>query len=257
MKTAILFLWLMVAGLVNGAILGPAWLSATVTASSGGGGFNPATDSDVKAWYKASSLSLSDNAGVNAWADSTANGNDLAVSGNSIAVFRTSVYGAYSAVATTNMGSSGASSLQRATWAGGSVSQPFTVCAVLIATNNAEYDSYWAAGSADSVLLYLGSPATYFRMYAGTLLSGPAFSTTIHTWVCVYNGASSAMYQDGVSVASGDAGTSAMNGVHLFSNQPHTSFGEMFLFEWFFIARDATSDVAAINTYLKTAYGIP
>jgi len=94
-------------------------------------------------------------------------------------------------------------------------------------------------------------------VYAGGFLSGSTPSSAFEIWTAIYNGASSALYVNGILDASGDAGTQGMDGYHIGADAGPGSFSNVDLAEMIRVPRALTVDErGALHAYLGQKYGI-
>jgi len=144
------------------------------------------------------------------------------------------------------------------TWLSGNVAQPFTVIAVIKATNNTSRQVWDGIASGAQAQLRLNS-SSEIEMDAGTSLVGDFFNVNVTRIVTtVYNGTESALFVNGNNQqVVGDVGTQALGGIQMGSDRLTTSFYRGYL--KYVVVLDgvvSVDDHNAIGEWLANRYGI-
>lgn len=136
----------------------------------------------------------------------------------------------------------------------GDIAQPTTVyfAGHLTAAKSGVFDSTDSGGTKRNHV-YVEETSTRWRMYAGTDVdSGDNAANVDYQGVAVFNGASSALYINGVSIAASDVGSMNLSGFRLGWNcvltgaySYHGSFGEVAIQD----AAASGTDLTNWNTY--------
>ena len=139
--------------------------------------------------------------------------------------------------------------LQLSTFAGGAISQPNVMFAVVRITELQSaiqtFISGVGAGAVNSFRLSAGDAA---RMFAGSTITGSAATTDLELWVGVFNGASSALYRGGGTAdASGDVGAQAMQGIILGALADLSTFQPVEIID--LVVNDGLLSNAEINAF--------
>lgn len=151
------------------------------------------------------------------------------------------------------------------TFSGGALSHPITIFIVAqIAAASVDdgttffYHDGIVAGSRAALYKQGAAGADTDRMYGGATLTNGNSNGNWNIFTELFNGASSLLYKNGVSVASGNAGTNTLTGLSLFSQYNSTA--------WFIgdvaecLIYSANLSNAAKNQmgqYFNAKYGIP
>ncbi len=137
-----------------------------------------------------------------------------------------------------------------------SLAQPTTTFLALKNTAVAPSDGRAFRGGLDSPIS-AWAWVQKWAMYAGTVLTSAVdVDTAWHQVSCVFNGASSALYLDGTSIASGNAGSTGGSGPWSLStdNQPWAGeIAEVILFDSILSAENQR----AVERYLRAKWGTP
>lgn len=173
--------------------------------------WTPASDSSLEEWHKADALSLSDNDPVVTWADSSGNGRELGQSTSGRRpIYKASVWNSKPLVRF-----DGTDDILTNTFAA-NISQGFVIFIVVKSTVADTYVFDGTSGNRTAFLFNTASPEPRIFGAAGTFIEGATgIMGLTNTWTLVYNGASSAIYSNEVSVATGNAGADAMAGLAL------------------------------------------
>jgi hypothetical protein len=132
--------------------------------------------------------------------------------------------------------------------------QPYTITFVAKDLNAGGFGGY--CGSTNSNLAIYINAGTV-SLTAGSFVNVAAPSAALHAYTIVVNGASSAIYVDGTSIATGDAGTGDLAGVEL-GGYGKSNAGIMFMAELKVSYTAFTSGQAASEAATtKSTYGIP
>jgi hypothetical protein len=132
------------------------------------------------------------------------------------------------------------------------INQPFTLFAV--ARNSAVGERL--IHTSTSSLQTAAGP--YISLNFGTSLNGTTLTdfTGQHLFSALANGSSSYIYQDGASVASGNAGSNALVNPTIFTRTTSTTSGTPYGYAMICYAVDKSTDRAAIDTALNNYYSI-
>lgn len=109
-----------------------------------------------------------------------------------------------------------------------------------------------SGGSGRNVLGDNGSGS--WRMYGGSILDGGTQDTARHVLIATYNGASSDLSVDGVSVVSGNAGTNGLDSLKLGFSTDGWNFCEGFRSSGGVLG---AGNLASALAYLKAKWGTP
>lgn len=159
---------------------------------------NPA---NLYAWYKADTLSLSNNDPVSTWPDSSGNGNDLTSSGGTRPTFKTGIQNSMPAVLF-----SGSQNMKNTTLSP-VIGTPFSIFAVFNATSVSSSSVILCTWNSNTNQLRIEPTQWEYGGYSGAMLGGTA-STGIHLFsVANFGTASSTFMIDGTTIATQDVGS--------------------------------------------------
>jgi hypothetical protein len=137
------------------------------------------------------------------------------------------------------------------------LSQPVTVF-IVVKTDGTD-DNHFSDGLSNTTgrLPLVGVSSGNLAIYAGALLSGSSISTNYQLISAVFNGASSRLYKDGNSQASGNAGTQSCTSFAIMRgfNTNQGLLGDM---AEYIIYNSALSDTdrQSVETYLNNKWSI-
>lgn len=148
--------------------------------------------------------------------------------------------------------------LRRATFTGGTLSQPITMFIVCKVVSYVASSVIVDSASTTSRLA-LREISANWSMFAGTTLSSSTAinTTTAHLLELTDNGVSSTLALDGTIIATGDAGAHTMIGLTLGANATPGSYAPVYIGEIGVFAPIPTGDLANIRSYLKAKWGTP
>lgn len=178
--------------------------------------FSPTDISGLKGWYKADALSYNDGDSVTTWTDSSGNGYDLTQTTSAKPKFKTNIINGKPVV---RFIESQGYDIYNGT--NPSISQPYTM--LVVGTHNVTGSNLAITDGGDGITrshcIYV--VGNYPYMFAGSVQQGVnTFSDDVfYTWMCNFNGASSALYRNGADQSlSGNPGASGLTGLTLGSN---------------------------------------
>lgn len=138
------------------------------------------------------------------------------------------------------------------------LAQPNTIFFVAQSTNNTAGQVFF-----DSVTAghrhYMDSPAGggSFRMNAGSSASmGSGSAATMSYYTCLFNGASSQLWQNGVSVGTGDVGSNDLAGITLGGNNGPGAALTGYMGDFILAAGNQTASRTAVEAILKAKWGL-
>lgn len=210
--------------------------------------FSPTQIAGLKLWLKASTINLTDGTAVSSWADSSGLGNNVSqATGAQQPIYKTGIVNGKPIVRF-----DGVNDLLSGSDLG--LSQPFTVCCVVKASSGGIFQDIVDQGVPSATV----HNSNNFAMYAGNTVDG---STNIigafHTFIGIYNGASSTGYTNGNSDISGDVGAFNTSGLTIGNNAGATSsftgdIAEVLIYN----SALSSTNRSNIQSYLKTTYGL-
>lgn len=229
------------------SMLGP----LTRRRSSAAAAFVPTDIAGLTLWLDAGTISGSDGDLISTWADSSGNGNDAA---QATSGFRPTLQ--------TNE----ANGLPVVRFDG---SNDRLKTAAFSAALTASTIFIFGKGTGTSVttrfidgltsgtrqhMLYVGGQ---YWMFAGVDLHGGSADTNFHAMTSTFNGASSALYVDGLLIASGSAGTQDMDGAIIGNDYSETAphagdIAEVIIYNSVL----SSEDRASVEAYLATKYAL-
>lgn len=141
------------------------------------------------------------------------------------------------------------------------LAQPITVVGVGYWGNAYAAQAYLWDAKSNAQMGFTRQLDTQMMVYAGTALTGNVSAgdaRNIHTWGATYNGATSAIYRDGVALATGNAGAAAVDGLTVFSSGAAGSPSNAYLYAIgvFSGAKDAAWH-ARFRQFAQRQYGAP
>lgn len=155
--------------------------------------------------------------------------------------------------------------LQGAFTSGGSCSQPNTIFVVAkmdASIVNDNFTSYLIDGTGSSarqtIYKYKDPTPDVMALYSGTILQGSAPDSDWAIWLALFDGATSQLWIDGVSDASGDAGTDGMGGLTVGMNYSDSGLGwvgdiaEIIIYD----AELSDADKNEVGNYLADRYNL-
>jgi len=232
---------------------GAAWTPASPTS---GGGVSP------HVWYDADQITgLSDGDAVATWPDIGPNGDDV-TQGTPAArpLYKTSILNGKPVVRFDGSDDY----LQGALTNAGATTQPATIFAVAqldatVLDDGATRPIIDGDDSGHRTLLYksgIPSPDSW-GIYAGTALYGSAGDSDTNIWCALFNGASSQFWLNGISEASGDAGSRALDGITIGALYDGArpwkgDIAEIIVYD----AGLSNADKNEVGSYLATKYGL-
>ncbi|HEU4975493.1 MAG TPA: hypothetical protein VFT50_10430 [Baekduia sp.] len=199
---------LLLVGLLLAMLVGPAVGRAGAAPSA-----TPPVTSGLQLWYEAGTESAADGATLTRWHDKSGFGRDLTAASSAAApVFRANALNGRPALEF-----NGVTNLMKTYGSTFSLSQPTTFFIVYRSLDtNTGARAFVFDSRNSSVRQVLGRPAqNQIRLYANADLDFPFITypfPSYGTWTGIYNGTSSALYEDGQLVGSGYAGMSALEG---------------------------------------------
>lgn len=216
------------------------------------GGFSPDDVSGLILWLDASEGITKDGSSqVSAWADQSSAGNNLSAAGSK-PIWTASELNGLPAVVF-----SGSTSLSKATWAGGSIAQPFYVFAVMTFGQNTASQYTWdGGGSSDRFYFYTNADS---RIAAcGTELTMTANPADNYYYVTFFvNTSSSDQRRNGVSQNSGNMGSGSWNGITLATRYSEEAYNDPKFCEFLVYDNNVgTSNRDEIETYLADKYNL-
>jgi len=136
------------------------------------------------------------------------------------------------------------------------VSQPTTIAIVAQHDTVGSSSAVFDADTGLNHLIRAEDDGPFFNMFAGNDLDGSTADTNPHIFVALFNGSNSILRVDGTQVASGDAGTRALDGVTLGSrgnggNPFDGKMGECLVYP-----QDKSGIFGDIESYLSGKWGI-
>ena len=138
-----------------------------------------------------------------------------------------------------------------------SLSQPLTyfmvVKYVTVVANSACFFGYTNVGNRPRLYNLGGS----YYAYAGAGITGGTVDTNPHYMQVEFNGTSGVVREDGSTVASGDIGTNATDGLTVARNPAGSQYGNIEAYELFIYNNIlSANDSATANGYLKKKWGL-
>jgi hypothetical protein len=189
-------------------------LAVTLVASAGSApAAVPPVTAGLQLWYEADTTGGADGTQITAWPDKSGNGRDLTASGlGASAIMRRNALNGRAALEF-----NGTSSLLKTYNSTFTLSQPDTFFVVYRSLDANDANRAFVFDSRNSsVRQVLGkSGASLLRLYANSDLDAPAVSYPFagyKIYAGVFNGTSSALYENGSQLMQGNAGGSAMTG---------------------------------------------
>ncbi len=147
--------------------------------------------------------------------------------------------------------------LSIATWGSGALSQPLTTFTVVQETD-VSTTRFIHDGNVNVFRLFSRAVAPVeYRLQAPSIVGGGTPDTNVHIFTAVWNGASSEMWLDGTSLASGDVGANTLDGFVIGGNSGETPSLVGFVARILIYSGDLSlADKNLIQTFLATRYGI-
>ena len=216
-----------------------------------GAGFSPADVSGLILWLDASEGITKDGSNlVSAWADQSGSGNNLSAGGNKPTWTDSELNGLPAVV----FGSD--TSLAKATWSGGAISQPFYVFAVMTFGQSPEEYNWDGGGSSDRFYFYNDTDSRIVSCGTELTISGNPANNYYYVTFFV-DGVSSNQRRNGVSQNSGNMGSGSWNGITLASRYSDESYNDPKFCEFLVYDNDVgTSNRDEIETYLAEKYDL-
>lgn len=210
---------------------------------------SPPAKADLKMWYDATQLSLSDGGSISTWTDATGNGHDLT---GTAATYRT---GQINGKAVGRF--DGVDDHLEVTFA--AVSEPFTVAFVGQLQNPNSGSGEVAVADAG------GSTPTFFsnkddqwdqKVSGSSDIDGGADDSNVHVFTVQYDGGGSYFNVDGSQTASGTSDGAGMDGFGLGARGDGTQPGQWDIGEVLFYPMGKKSIEADIESYLGGRWGV-
>lgn len=212
------------------------------------------------AWYDASQIvGFADAASLTSWADASGNGHTLI---NAPGASHPTYYSSTGAKLVNGLPAvwfdhASQTGMYNSAGFGSALSQPFSVAVVAKVTNNTQDCNITDGGPTNDCAL--GVASSTFEMFAGSLLNDGASDANLHLFAGVYNAGSSVLYIDGSSVASGAAGSNALNQFLLGNANTGTGLAMSGPICEALVYHSALSSgqVSSLRTYAQTKWGTP
>ena len=145
--------------------------------------------------------------------------------------------------------------LKIASWSGGALA---TSTSYMVFKPDVAGTQTWFDSAINRTVWGGGGGSVPFQIYAGAVLASSVYVADGETIYCqiVSNGASSIIRRDGITIATGNAGSQSFNGIYLGSGQ-NTAYSEVDVAELLvYEGTHSTSDRDAIEAYLKKKWGL-
>ena len=145
--------------------------------------------------------------------------------------------------------------LKIASWSGGALA---TSTSYMVFKPDVAGTQTWFDSAINRTTWHGGGGSVPFQLYSGTVLASSVYVADGETIYCqiVSNGASSIIRRDGITIATGNAGSQSFNGIYLGSGQ-NTGYSEVDVAELLvYEGTHSTSDRDAIEAYLAKKWGL-
>lgn len=223
------------------------------------GGFSPQAVAGLQLWLKADAIvGLNDGDPVSTWADASGNGRDLTQALTKRPTYKTNIVNGLPVVrfdGTNDVLISPSFSYE----------QPSTIFMVN-KTTSSDFKYWFSSRGGFGMAAYQNAGSPTLSMYAGSAgqpasnrLNGSLPPSSFELWRMKYNGASSALHLNNAAqtYATGSPGSNSGDGLYLGNRYDESlpagvDFAEFLIYD----PAPGASDVAAIEAYLATKYGI-
>ena len=145
--------------------------------------------------------------------------------------------------------------LKIASWSGGALA---TSTSYMVFKPDVAGTQTWFDSAINRTSWHGGGGSVPFQLYSGAVLASSVYVADGETIYCqiVSNGASSIIRRDGITIATGNAGSQSFNGIYLGSGQ-NTGYSEVDVAELLvYEGTHSTSDRDVIEAYLKKKWGL-
>lgn len=224
------------------------------TGFQGSNSFSPSSISNLVMWVKADSLSLNNGNSVTTWSDSSGNGYNMTFNTNTTnaggtAIYNTNVLNGKPVIRLTAGGNFTNSF-------GSTITQPITIFSVSTAKIVTDLYLFDGISPANRITSYVSTGIHLFAtLDISSIVDG---SNSFADYCFVANGASSAIYKDGTSIATGNIGSNSLTGITLNNRNEKVGTTNNNEFAEFIVYNKALSDPerVLVQTYLSSKYGI-
>lgn len=145
--------------------------------------------------------------------------------------------------------------MDRSTFTGGAISSGFSV--YMVVNDSTDTNDYWFDGSTTRSFLQTSGTPEYHFFSGSSVISGTPTTDAAVIFRLRFDGASSSLFKDRVSISTGSAGTNGMNGIFLAATAGPTQFGNRKFAE--FLIYDSilsSGDDDDLMTYLEDKYAL-
>jgi len=241
----------LLASLMSGSAIPVKRHGVSGVVSSAGGGFLPTDISGLILWLDASEGITKSSDLVSQWDDQSGNSNDVAESTNKPTWTDSELNGLPAVV----FGSD--TSLAKATWSGGAVSQPYYVFAVMKFGQNTSSQYQWDGGGSSN-RFYWYTNVDKRVASSGTELDMSVNPANNYYYITFFvNGATSNQRRDGVSQITGNLGGGSFNGITLASRYSEEAYNNPKICEFLVYDNDiGDTDRDKVEEYLKDKYDL-
>lgn len=238
------------------ALCAAAAFAATFPVSFWASGFSPASISGLKVWLKADAINQTDGSAVSSWPDSSGNANNATqATGTNQPIFKTAILNGRPIVRFDGTNDN----LKTAAFA-----SPLSVSTIFVVAkmSTADQIQYFYDGitttNRNALLRYDAANGGQLDQFAGTEVFGAFVKGSFVVLSSVFNGASSATYNNGASIISGNVGTQTLTGLSVGADRINVAFlngdiAEILVYD----SALSSTDRAKARTYLSQKYAIP
>ena len=221
--------------------------------------FSPSDISGLKLWLDAGQGITKDGGDlVSAWADQSGEGNDVAqATGTNQPLWVSSGLNSLPTVQFDNVDNY----MNRATFTGGAISSGFSVYLVVKIPTDGDNSTVFDGGSSRAIFSCDGgAPNALLQIINLTTIKSATEATgTFVIYRCIFDGASSSLFADRVSLVAGDAGAVGMNGITLNINSSFATascYGIELAEKLIYDSVLSVGDDDDVMTYLEDKYAL-